>query len=407
MRRLAAFALGMVSAVGGFVDMGGIITATQAGAVYRFSLIWTIIFGIVGLVVFSDMAGRVAIDSGRTMYDVIRDRLGFRLALIPVVSTVVVHVLTLVVELAGMALALQIASRLSYLIWFPIVALLLGIMLWKFSFNLLDNLAALMGLAMLVTVAAMIKLAPPWHEVVTSFVHPSMRTAHPLPAYLFAAVSLLGAYMTPYQFNFYSSGALEEGWDAGDQRLSQIVISAGSLFGSVIVVALMVTAAQVLFPLHSSAGSLADAALPSKSSLGEIGLVLFLIGVFSVSMGAGLEVLLSGADPLCQYFGWDWGKKGKPRDAPVFSLIYLVMLVLAVLIALSGVNPINLTVITMAAAAVALPLNFVPLLLVANDPEYVGGQTNGLLMNIAAVLVLVLLCLVALSAIPLFIVSNF
>ncbi|HZQ35992.1 MAG TPA: divalent metal cation transporter, partial [Dehalococcoidia bacterium] len=98
--RFGGLALGVLTAVGGFVDMGGIITASQAGARYRYALVWTLIPGLIGLIVYAEMAGRVAINSSRTLFDVIRDRLGSRLALLPLGSIVVVNSLTLVVEIA-------------------------------------------------------------------------------------------------------------------------------------------------------------------------------------------------------------------------------------------------------------------------------------------------------------------
>ena len=79
------------------------------------------------------------IASGRTLFDIIRDRLGAGLAVIPLVATVVVNTLTLVIELAGMTLALELATRVSYLLWFPLAALFLGLILWRASFDLLEN----------------------------------------------------------------------------------------------------------------------------------------------------------------------------------------------------------------------------------------------------------------------------
>src|SRR5919199_5847525 len=126
-----------MTAIGGFVDMGGIISCAQAGAQHRFALLWTLVPGVIGLIVYADMSGRVVIASGRTLFDVIRDRLGFRLALIPLVATAIVNTLTLVIELAGMTLALELATHLSHLLWFPAAALLLGLIMWKARFDLL------------------------------------------------------------------------------------------------------------------------------------------------------------------------------------------------------------------------------------------------------------------------------
>lgn len=46
--RVGSLGLGVLAAVGGFVDFGGIVTSTQAGAQFRFALVWTLIIGVVG-----------------------------------------------------------------------------------------------------------------------------------------------------------------------------------------------------------------------------------------------------------------------------------------------------------------------------------------------------------------------
>jgi manganese transport protein len=405
--RVSGLALGILTAIGGFVDMGGIIAATQAGAQHRFALLWTLIPGVIGLVVYADMAGRVVIASGRTLFDVIRDRLGFRLALIPLAATVIVNTVTLVIELAGMALAIQLATQLPYVVLFLVAALLLAVILWKSSFELLENSSAIFGLAMLVAVVALVKLAPPWGEIGQQLIHPTLGAGDgALAGYLFAAIALLGAYMTPYQFYFYSSGAIEEEWSGEDLLINRVTSLVGSAFGAVIVFALIVVAALVLFPRNAAVNTLADAGLPFQESLGGMGWGLFILGAFAVSMGAGLETALSGAYAVCQYCGWDWGKKGRPRQAPMFHLAYLVMLVVAIGIALTGIDPIKLTIVSLAVAAATLPFTFLPLLIVANDVDYVGEQKNTPAINVVALLMLGVLISVTIATIPLLIMTG-
>jgi manganese transport protein len=405
-KRITGVLLGVLSGIGGFIDMGGIVTSSQAGATYRYALLWTVVPGIVGFAVYAEMAGRVVISSGRTTFDVVRDRLGKRLSLVPLAALTLVNLLTLVVEICGMALALELASRISYLLWVPLAAVLLVVVIWRLNVEVMDNAAAVLGLTILVTVVAMVVLHPAWPEVGAALLHPDPRIARPDAAYLFSAIALLGAYMTPYQFEFYSSSAIEQQWSGKDLLTNRMSAIVGTCFGGIITVALMVVAATVLYPQHIHVDSLAQAAQPTLVALGVAGLALFLIGTFAVSMGAGLETGLSGAYSICQYFGWDWGKRQRPADVPLFHLVYLVMFALAVVIALTHVDPIRLTIVTMALAAVALPFTLGPLLIVANDRDYVGEQHNTAATNVVALLVLGLLIVVTITAVPLLLLSG-
>ena len=57
---------GLLSAIGGFVDIGDLVFNTQAGAMFGFQLIWVVVVGVVGIIVYSEMCGRVsAVASGR------------------------------------------------------------------------------------------------------------------------------------------------------------------------------------------------------------------------------------------------------------------------------------------------------------------------------------------------------
>ena len=57
-------------------------------------------------------------------------------------------------------------------------------------------------------------------------------------------------------------------------------------------------------------------------------------------------------------------------------------------------------------SVVALPLTFLPILLVANDPVYMGRHRNKRFSNVMGVAYFVLILVIAVSAIPLMILTN-
>lgn len=54
----------------------------------------------------------------------------------------------------------------------------------------------------------------------------------------------------------------------------------------------------------------------------------------------------------------------------------------------------------------ALPLTYFPILVVANDPDYMGDRINKWLANSLGTLYLVVILIAALAAIPLMIVTK-
>jgi Mn2+/Fe2+ NRAMP family transporter len=57
-------------------------------------------------------------------------------------------------------------------------------------------------------------------------------------------------------------------------------------------------------------------------------------------------------------------------------------------------------------SAVALPLTYFPILVVANDPDYMGDRVNGRLANGLGSVYLVLVVVAAVAAIPLMLVTK-
>ena len=113
MKKILDVALGIVTGIGGFLEVGSITTAAQAGASFGYRLVWALAVGTFGLVVLSEMSGRLAAASGRTLADAMRERFGFRFFLLPLVVVLLVSFLVLASELGGVAPAIQMATDVS------------------------------------------------------------------------------------------------------------------------------------------------------------------------------------------------------------------------------------------------------------------------------------------------------
>jgi Mn2+/Fe2+ NRAMP family transporter len=93
----------------------------------------------------------------------------------------------------------------------------------------------------------------------------------------------------------------------------------------------------------------------------------------------------------------------RPRDAARFHSVLLLVTVLALAVLVTGVDPILVTEASVVFSAVALPLTYFPILVVANDPDYMGRHVNGRLANGLGMVYLVVISVAAVAAIPLMI----
>jgi Mn2+/Fe2+ NRAMP family transporter len=244
---------------------------------------------------------------------------------------------------------------------------------------------------------------PAWSTVIHQIVVPSKPHSETLASYLYVGVALFGSAISPYELFFYSSGAVEERWQREDLVSNRISAYAGFVVGALLSITAIGVAALIFQPRHISVHDLATITLGPAFVLGKLGVAAFLIGLFVTTFGATLEVTLANGYIVSQYFGWPWGKLLRPKQASRFNLVMIVSLLLGGLILVSSLDPIAITDIAMVFAAVALPITYFPILVVANDHEYMDGKGNGKILNLFASVFLVIITIIALAAIPLMI----
>ena len=117
--RYLAMTLGVVTAIGGFLDIGEFVSLPQAGASFGLALLPIVILGTIGAMVYAEMAGRIELASRRTVFDLIRKRLGLRVGLVALAAALALNVLTLVAEIGGMAFVAELVLGRRFL-WYVV-----------------------------------------------------------------------------------------------------------------------------------------------------------------------------------------------------------------------------------------------------------------------------------------------
>lgn len=405
LKNVLAVALGIFAAIGGFVDIGDLVFNTQAGAIFGFQLLWVVVVGVVGIIVYSEMCGRVSAVSERPVFDLVRERAGFGAGLGTLVASEVVNLMTCAAEVGGVALCLKLLSGLPYRLLIPLGVLGLVVACWVLPFRWIERVFGYLGLGLLVFVVAAIKLHPNWGQVAHGFV-PGSHSGGSLLVYLYFVVGILGTAMGPYEVYFYSSGVVEDRWSLKDLGLNKVTAIIGYALGGTLSIALIIVAAVLFLPSGISPQFLGTPALAAEHAVGQVGLLLALVGMLFAVGGAAIETSFAGAYSLAQFFGWKWGKKERPAAASRFTLSWLVIFALAFLVVMTGYDPVKLTEYSVIFSVVALPLTYLPILLVANDRTYMGASVNGKLANFFGVLYFIVIVVIAVAAIPLMLLTH-
>ncbi|MFN2533135.1 MAG: Nramp family divalent metal transporter [Pyrinomonadaceae bacterium] len=404
MKKVFEIALGIVTSVGGFLEIGSIATAAQAGAEFGYQLIWAILLGGICIIFLVEQSGRLAAVSGHTIPDAIRERFGYPYFLFLFLVIAAVCLLVLGAEFGGVCVALELATGIGFQWWAVPVSIVIWLLIWKGTFGVIEKGVSLLGLVTLCLVVGAYLMHPSWSATLRGAL-PSL-PAHDRLRYWFIAVSILGASISPYLFFFYSSGAIEDHWDETYLPVNRIIAACGMSFGSLISVAVLVLAAVVLIPLGIKVDHYAQLPILLVPVFGWWGFWLFVASLGIACLGASLEVTLEIAYLAAQGYGWNWSENQRPLAEARFSLTYTIIILLAMLLVLVGIDPLKLTIFSMALTAATLPISIVPFLVLMNDSHYIAQSGNSWFSNLIVILIIGLAFVLAVVTIPLQILGG-
>ncbi len=405
---LIEITLGIMTAVGGFVDVSELVFAAQAGSRFGFALIWVFAFSTIGIGCYGEMSGRIAAIAKQPVFNLMRQRLGLRYGLPTLVASSIVNTITCAAEIGGMALVLQLLTGWPYWLLAILSTVILVIVIWVLPFKWIERSFGILGLFMIAFAVATVRIHPDWGGVAVGLIPqiPRHLPAKDLIVFAYFVVAIVSAVMFPYETYFYSSGGIEENWKPKDLKINRLTTTVGFGLGSLLAIAILINAAVLFRPLHIDPQLPGTAALEVAIPLGTTGLLLALFGMLFAIGGAAVETGLSTAYSVAQFFGWEWGRYKRPHEAPRFTLAWVATFAVALVTVLTGIPPLELVEWSIVFSIVVLPLTYLPLILIGNDRKYMGEHVNGRLSNTIAWFFYAVLLLAALAALPLYFVTQ-
>ena len=400
--------LGIMTAVGGFVDISELVFAGKAGSTFGYALIWVFAAATIGIMVFGEMSGRVAAVAKQPVFNLMRHRLGLKLGLITLIASVVANLITCAAEVGGVALILNYLTGWPYMLMAAASFAVLMASMWVLPFKWIERTYGLLGLFMIVFAVALIAIHPPWDEIAGGLVPqvPHGLSTKELLTFAYFAVAIVSAVMFPYEAYFYSSGGIEEEWSPKDLPMNKITCTVGFGLGSLLALSILASSAQLFGPANVDPQLPGTAALEAAIPFGWKGLLLALLGMLFAVAGAAVETCMANAYSIAQFFGWEWGRHKKPWDAPRFTIAWIMLFVLALAIIFTGVDPMKLVEFAILFSILVLPLTYLPLLLLAGDKSYMGQYANGAVAKSLGWLYFAIITAAAIAALPLFLLTS-
>lgn len=400
--------LGIMTAVGGFVDVSELVFAAKAGSTFGYALIWVFAFSTIGIIVFSEMSGRVAAVAKQPVFNLMRHRLGLKLGLVTLAASIISNLITCAAEIGGVSLVLNYLTGASYLLMAIATTVVMVLSIWVLPFKWIERTYGLLGLFMLIFVVALVAIHPPWHKIAGGFVPhvPHGLSIKEMLAFGYFMVAIVSAVMFPYEVYFYSSGGIEEEWGPKDLLTNRITAIVGMGLGSLLGIAILSSSAQLFGPANIDPQIPGTVALEAAIPFGKWGLILALLGMFFAIAGAAVETCMANAYSIAQFFGWAWGRRKKPWEAPRFSITWIVLFLAALAIVLTGVDVMILVEFAILFSILVLPFTYLPLLLLSGDRKYMGADANGPVAKTLGWFYFAVITIAAVAALPLYFLTS-
>jgi Mn2+/Fe2+ NRAMP family transporter len=400
--------LGIMTAVGGFVDISELVFAGKAGSTFGYALIWVFVFSTVGIMVFGEMSGRVAAVAKQPVFNLMRHRLGLKLGIVTLIASLIANLITCAAEVGGVALILNYLTGAPYMLMAIVGTAVLMASMWALPFKWIERAYGLLGLFMITFAIALIAIHPPWQQVAGGLVPqvPAGLSTKEMLNFAYFMVAIVSAVMFPYEAYFYSSGGIEEEWGPKDLPMNRVTCTVGFGLGSLLALAILASSAQLFGPLNIDPVLPGTTALEAATPFGKIGLVSALLGMLFAVGGAAIETCMANAYSIAQFFGWEWGRHRKPWDAPRFTIAWVVLFLAALAIILTGTDPMQLVEFAILFSILVLPLTYLPLLLLAGDKSYMREHVNGVVGKTLGWFYFAVVTAAALAALPLFLLTS-
>ncbi len=362
-------------------DAGGITTYSLAGAVYGYSLLWTLIPITLALIVVQEMVARMGAVTGKGLSDLIREKFGVKPTFYLLIGLLIANLANTVGEFAGIAAAGEVFGISKY-ITVPLSALLVWWLVVKGTYKTVEKvfLTACVFYASYIISGIMEK--PPWGEVLRLTVKSSFSFE---PNYITMLIGVVGTTIAPWMQFYLQASIVEKGIGIKDYKYSRLDVIIGCFVTDIVAWFIIVACAATLFAHHIQIETAKDAAIALRPLAGRYASALFAFGLFNASLFAASILPLSTAYSICEGMGWESGVDKKPTEAPWFYALYFVLIFFGAGIVLFPHAPlIMMMFLSQVANGVLLPFVLIYVLRLMNDRRLMGDQVNSGWYNITA-----------------------
>jgi NRAMP (natural resistance-associated macrophage protein)-like metal ion transporter len=358
-------------------DSGGILTYSQAGAQYGYTLLWTMIPITLALIVVQEMCARMGVVTGKGLSDLIREEFGLRITFVVMILLVVVNFGNIIAEFSGIAGSMQL-FHLSKYISVPVCALLVWFLVVKGDYKSVEKVVLAASAFYIAYIIAGVLSRPDWHLALVETVKLPPHDVWRDRNYIYMTVGVIGTTIAPWMQFYLQSSIVDKGVTVRQYKTTRLDVIIGSFFTDIVAWFIIVACAATLYT-HGirNISEAADAAQAMKPLAGDYAFILFAAGLFNASLFAASILPLSTAYTVCEGLGFESGLDKSFREAKFFYWFYTLLLATGAAIVLIPNFPlVKFIILSQVLNGVLLPVVLIFMLSLINRFELMGKYTN-------------------------------
>ena len=368
-------------------DPSGIATYSVAGAQFGTALLWTALLTWPLMAAVQMMCARIGKVTGQGLAANFKQRFPRWLLLTLVVALLAANTINIGADLAGMADAAAMLSRINSR-WFVVAfAILISWATVRLRYQRIANVLKWLVLVLFAYPITAFVVGANWGQVLRDTLLPSLPHSR---AEWEMLVAILGTTISPYLFFWQTSEEVEEEKSAGQSSLAMrrgatqeelglrnIDVGVGAFFSNLVMFFIILTTAITL-NRHGLVNieTSRQAAEALRPFAGNFAATLFTLGIVGVGFLAIPTLAGSTAYAFAETLGWRQGLNSKLRQARWFYALILTSTGVGVALDFIGINPVKALYWTAVINGLLAPFLLVGILVVAADKKLMQGQPS-------------------------------
>ena len=221
-------------------DAGGIFTYSQAGAMFGYLPLWTLLPITVLLVVTQEMNARMGAVTGKGLSDLIREEFGLRKTFLLMVLLVLTNLSNVMANFAGVASSLSLFGVSRY-ISVPLGAAAVWLLVVRGTYRSVEKIFLGACVVYVSYIASALMIEPDWKEALINSIHPQLMLH---PGYLAMLIGMVGTSIAPWMMFYLQAAVVEKGVSEKEYKESRVEVVVGCIAMAVIAFFIIVACAQ-------------------------------------------------------------------------------------------------------------------------------------------------------------------